>query len=384
MKLDGFDLYSNFIYLGSMLSGLFICTLYKKSMYQEAGRSRALWCFLAASPLSLVLGLRSYQVGYDTYMYTYHMYGRLEALAEREFVFAAVIRFLHWLTQGKHYTVMLLFFSYAAVFLSLYAAVLISGSRDISVFYIGYCLIFGLCLTDQFRQLLGCAVFLLALALYKNGKKTACMVCICLGFGIHNTMAAAVACYAACCAAVKNTERKVRVQYTPGRHAVFIYSWKLIIFCITVITGVTLFYKSRAFMQLLIQFVPDSYIRYFTSRLDYQRIGFGLVLDSMIVVPNLFLGRYAQTGQEKAMRLFGFFIPVFRICGYVSYFLYRLLFYPEIILLAFYSMIMGNCSVPGKWKKAVCLIAVLYYAVNYMYLNNHGAFPYRFYFAANY
>ena len=380
MKRDGFDLYSNLIYLGAMACGLFFIMLYKKSTYHTRGRYKMLWCFLAAAPLSLVLGLRSYHVGFDTYMYTYHMYGRLEALTEREFVFAGLMRLLHSLTQGKHYPVMLLFFSFAAVFLALYAAVLLSGWQNAAVFFTAYCLIFGLCLTDQFRQLLGCSFFLAALAQNQKKKKAACTACICLGFGIHNTLAAALVCYAACCAAVKNTEKKIKIRYAPKYHAVFTFSWKLILFLAAVSAGTILFYKSEAFLQFLIQLVPDSYLRYFTDRLDYQRIGLGFLLDTMIIIPALFLREYARSDSEKAMRLFSFFIPVFRVCGYVSYFLYRLLYYPEIVLLAFYALIMTKYRVPGKWKTGIIFICVLYYAVNYMYLNHHGAFPYQFYF----
>lgn len=380
MSMQGFDLYSNFIYLGSMGLGLLICLADQHGFVRSSGKHhRGFWCAAAALPFSIVLGLRSWKVGYDTYVYIYHMYGHLEGFSEREYVFAAVVRLLHWLTDGGFYPVMLLAFSFAAVFLALYAADAVSISCNLPVFYAGYCLLSGLCLTDQFRQLLGCSLFLLALAMYNNKKRFAFVAACLAGTGIHNTILIAFLIYWLCSLAADGKEREVLVWYR--RHSIMVtLGWRKALLLALAVTGAVFFYVDRRFLQFVVQFVPESYMQYFTSRLDYQKIGFGLLLDSMIVIPSLFLSRYTQTKQEKTMRLFGFFIPVFRVLGYVSYFLYRLLYYPQIVLLAFYAVIFSKTDVPGYWKWATAGIALVFYAVNYMYMNNHGAFPYQFYF----
>lgn len=384
MGRDGFDLYSNFIYLGSVAIGLCVCLAFRYGCFRLAqGSYRGIRCALTALPFAAALGLRAYHVGYDTYAYAYHMYGNLTISSSgREYTFSTMVRLLHWLTDGRNYTVMLLFFSFAILYAAFYAADRIGGNSNLAVFYTAYCLISGLCITDQFRQLFGCSLFLLALAMYYSKQKAAFIIMVFLAVGVHNTAAIAFAVYLACCFVVQENERRLGIWTASGHNLVFAYSFRLALFLSLVVVGTWLFYTSSDFIDFVAQVMPKAYVNYITARLDYKQIGFGLLLDSMIVVPGIFLNRYAQTKQEKSMLLFGLLVPAFRVCGYVSYFLYRMLYYPQIVLLAFYGAVLAKEKVPGYWKWAVCLISALFYVVNYMYMNNHGAFPYRFYFEA--
>lgn len=381
MEKGGLDLYSNVIYLGSMGAGLLFCLAYQSGCFR-LGReiSRGAGCALAALPFALILGLRAYTVGYDTYSYTYHIYGSLITNADREVVFSFVVRLLHWLTGGKNYTAMLLFFSFATVFLAFYASDLLGGRRRMTVFYSVYCLMFGLCVTDQFRQLLGCSLFLLALAFYYKDKKAVSLFVAFLAAGVHLTSLLALAVYIVCCLVVREKERQVAFWFQAKRMCALVCSKRLVLFFVLLTTGTLLFYISGEFLELIAQLLPKAYARYITERLDYKQIGFGLLLDSMIAVPGIFLSRYTQNKKEKAMLLFGLLIPAFRICGYVSYFLYRMIYYPQIVLMAFYAVVLAKRPVPVYWKWIILGICGLFYAMNYMYMDYHGSFPYRFYF----
>lgn len=380
MIFGEFNLYSSNIYLMGILGSTVIAYLLCIFIPSTSKRSLKLKSFLAASPMSIVLGLRSMSVGYDTYMYTYYFYGRLEALPQDAILFSQTMVLLNKIFGPENYTIMLLFFSYATVFLAFYAAEVFNPQNNKPLFVLTFCLLFGLCITDQFRQLLGCSLFLMAISHFANKEKFSGVVYLVAGVLTHSTVIIALIIYLICGVIEKKENRNVRIILSHSKKVGFIVNPKALIFSAYVILVMALFFFSSSFLNLLINIAPESYLQYFTTRLQQESVGLGLILDSMIIIPLLFLRKYCISSQERTIYLFGFFIPVFRLCGYMSYFLYRMLFYPELAVIMLYAVLIKKDEVPRYWKYCIIAICALFYFVNYVYLNNHGAFPYTFYF----
>lgn len=374
------NVYSNILYLVGILGSFLMAYFFQKLTPNKIKIAQIFKSFLIASPMSIVLGLRSISVGYDTYMYSHYFFGKLEALPKTEFLFSQSMVLLNRMFGSDNYTIMLLFFSYATVFFAFYAIEKFNTNNSRAVYVLSYCLIFGLCITDQFRQLLGCSLFLMAIAYFSNEKRIRGIIYVIIGTFTHSTVLVVALVYLVCGLIEKSEFGNVRVQFSKENSMGFTLNPKALIFFGFVVVVLFLFFTSSSFLDFLINIVPINYTQYFTTRLNQESVGLGLVLDSMVIIPMIFLHKYCITHHERTIFLFGLFVPVFRLCGYMSYFLYRMLYYPELAVLMLYGVLLRRQGVPCYMKVIVVLICALFYYINYMYLNNHGAFPYEFYF----
>ena len=63
------NVYSNVLYLVGILGSTLIAWLFQKLSVHKTEIALVFKSILIASPMSIILGLRSMSVGYDTYMY---------------------------------------------------------------------------------------------------------------------------------------------------------------------------------------------------------------------------------------------------------------------------------------------------------------------------
>ena len=378
--MKGFDLRSNIIYTTAIILTILFARYYQ-SVNKNKTRTHVVGvASLVSLPMVLILGLRSINVGYDTYMYVHYMYERRKALPKAEVLFTWSLNALRYLFGSDKYYVMLLFFSEIAIVIAFAALLSVHEEIDFVWFVIAYLLIFALCLTDQFRQLIGVSMFLASVCFLYNKKYLSALLVLLAGTGIHNTVAIAGLLFCICYLIALDRIHETRILYGSDKYVSIKFSLFLFLCIILAAVGLFLLFKNKAFVDYVKTILPPKYVKYFTTYLRREKIGLGVVLDMMPILPVLLLKDKIQNRIEWTMYIFCYMAPLFRLCGYLSYFLYRMMYYPEIV--AFALMAILSCRMKEKtfWNITAIGFCIVFYVLNYVYLNNHGAFPYYFFF----
>lgn len=373
-----FNIESLIIYLIGIFGTTVLAYGYEKFSFHKKNTHLIWKVFIISTPMSLVLGLRSMTVGYDTFAYCYYYLERLESMPEHEFIFTGTIRLMNYFLGGTNYTPMLLIFAYSNFFLSIYAIEKIEEEHSVDFYALSYSLIFGLCITDQFRQLLACALFAISIIEYEQGKRLKSLFFFIWGIGNHFTIIIPTIVYWVC-SKVENfhgSEIDIALQRTTRIRI----KTKTLFFIGLVLFFLYLFFKSTKLIEILIWVLPGEYYTgYLTSKLIREAIGFGWLIEASIIFPLFFSHKYCKTQFERTLFLFALFVPVFRLTGYMSYFLMRLMYYPMIMVVVLYSILMKKRNVSKLWKNFTLLICIAFFVIKYIIYNEHGAFPYSFY-----
>ena len=95
------------------------------------------------------------------------------------------------------------------------------------------------------------------------------------------------------------------------------------------------------------------------------------------------MSRDIENNKESAIYLFALMAIPIRLFGYISYFISRMIFFPQMAMFLLYSKFItrerlykGRRHV--KLEIVLVLLSVIFFIVKYVVRNEHGAFPYIF------
>ena len=258
-ELD-FNLYSLAVYVAAILFSVFLSQRLLKARggYQPS----LINCIIVGMPMALVLGLRSISVGYDTIRYVENSYRLLANLPKTEFLFTWIVTLTNRIAGAQHYTLMLTVFALITVTVALFAVTRIEEEHDNTFFVLLFGLVFFLCSTDQFRQMIAVGFVALAIVYFNRKKYVACILSIVLGFGFHNTTIIAALLYAFCL--IMTSSRTTCITIRAGQLKLLQVKTSLLQVLAIVMAAVitVLLYNNLNIFNNILAIISPSYIRY--------------------------------------------------------------------------------------------------------------------------
>lgn len=369
---------SAFIYWTSFLISIFLSFLYQKSriISRDNGtvkiRSMSksvqiIWTLLIIIAPSLVIGIRDYSVGADTinvvnsYVridFVDSFSGTIDDIIGSGFIYA-LLRYFAFIISNGNITFYLLCLSLLTLYILVRALNEWIDRISLPFALFLYYAFFAMQLLNQTRQMLALSIFLLAFyPLFKRnyGKY---ILLILIASLIHYT--ALIGLF---------------LPLIHFRHTYF-YPIKKWFYYLMIVLSPLLLYP----VFILITYViPGSYRGYLTD-VNFEGIGFGLFLNIIpILLPILLFNRYLKDDTNE------FFIKIsmlsfpLRLSGYYSYFIMRMYYYGAISIILIIPTMVNN--IEGQVRRRFVLISIitlylLYYLINYMYLDTARMFPYK-------
>ncbi len=386
MVENSFHIQSVVLYVTAILVS---AGLSKKLLRSGGGgyRPSLIKCFVVAFPMALVVGFRSSSVGYDTIRYIENSYRLLANLPATEFLFTGLVKLTHWICGGQSYTLMLTSFAFISIVTPIYAVTRLEDEHDNTMFVFLFGLVFFLCTTDQFRQMIAVGFVALAVVYCQQNRYVACIVSTILGFGFHNTAILGMLMYVFC-RIVTSTKTTTLIIKAGQVRLLYLKTSLLQVFTIIIgiVVTVFLFNNLDLLKHLLATFLP-SYTKYLDRYLNISEIGMGWILDLMVMMPLLFMGRDMKNNKERACYLFALTAIPIRFFGYLSYFISRMMYFPQLVMLLLYSKLMvreRDYAGIRHSRKEYMLYAfsIAFFIIKYVMRNEHGAFPYVFWWNA--
>lgn len=355
------------IYVCSFLGSVLLAALYdviSKKIGRKNIAVKLFFSIIVALPIIIVIGVRHWTVGFDTYNYFRSYYrtgnlvgnnimGLIDFFIEPGFKLLQIVSFL--ITGGSAIGAVapMTLITVVAIFFALdrFEKGITFG---LALFY----LMFGLNMGDQARQIMAMAIASIGFKDLFDKRKFAFSIWVLIAALFH--LSVAILLVAVPFFDVKIQRRKI----------------EKIVVAITVLGGCVLVIFSSAFRS----FIPQTYQYLFTSVNSESSIGLGFFLDVIPVILPIFLLKNKQMSFKNEIILPLIFLSIpLRYAGYITYFMMRLYYYPSLIAVFFQSI---NVNSVCKLKKrvflrfSIALIYIVYFFVNYVYLGAHKMFPY--------
>lgn len=327
---------------------------------------RVIFRIIVISPMVVLIGLRSLEVGFDTS----HMSGLL---------FSGKYE-LGWLLENQHDPLFIIFgwllvpltsgnvqiglliTSLLTFYFLLCAFEKWSDVISIPFSMFAYCLYFALIGMDQFKQMLAMSILMYGLSLYRENKMILSGAWIVVAGLTHSTALIGLLIY------VFNIDM--------NKHPFIYFIVASGFICLTV--------ASEYLFQFLSYFFSDgNYDRYFTGEF-YIRAQYGegttglrFILDiAPCLIPVVFVKKLTPEYRRMFVIILFSTMPL-RMLGYQSAFLYRLYYGPAMVLTLAYGNIWKNANPQTGWisKSIMCITLIMYYFIAYS--TSHGVIPYQ-------
>lgn len=363
------DVRSLIIYMSCILISFFFVHIYN---YKRRDNFVYRWVgyILISTPVAFYVGFRGRTTGADTVTYIHHFLN-YDRINYGEATYKFFLNLANNIGNGKYYTILFLIYSFITmIFLVATLDMYIDNGKWTCALFMFYCFL-GLYMTDQMRQLAGVTLSFWGCALLQKKKYLWGAVWTILA-GLIHTSALVVCCGWILFYFIKN---RTDVAFTYRKNNIrFIVNFRT--FMVTFVSSVIILVFYEPLFRLCSNIVPEAYRQYFTTRVNVRTIGWGLLVD---VMPLLFLMVFAWEYGKKEMVEnewlydFSMLLLPFRIIGYFSFFIARLIYYPMFACIILIS-IKAAKSKKVFWYAIIMSLA--YFMINYMYFDLHGVFPY--------
>lgn len=361
--------------MGTLVFYLFImsATTALVSCYQSSLKARELQNLffrvisrlIVISPMVILIGLRSLEVGFDTsHMSNLLFSGRYELnwLLETQHdpLFILFGWFLVPITNGNM-QIGLLITSLLSFYFLICAFEKWSDVISMPFSMLAYCLYFSLIGMDQFKQMLAMSILLYGFSLYKEDRKLLSGAWILVAGLTHSTALIGLLIYA--------------FNIDINNHSIIYYCVPIVLILLTV--------ASEYLFQFLSYFFSDgNYDRYFTGEFYIRAqsgegtTGLRFFLDvAPCLLPIVFI-KYITPEYRRMFVILLFATMPLRMLGYQSAFLYRLYYGPAMALTLVYGNIWKNTNIQSGWIPRIILFTtlIIYYFIAYS--TSHGVIPY--------
>lgn len=316
--------------------------------------------FLIALPVAATLGMREFSVGYDTYNY-YMSYKQIKksfwetlinSSKKSEFGFL-IIRWIAYILFNGSLAGAVFPITLLTVMILIHAFVLFGKDTDVTLGLFMYYCVMGLNLCDQSRQLLACSIVAVGIYYLCNNRIPRFILIILLAGSVHNTA--------------------------------------LLFLLLAFLIGMNSLRPIEKFLCLLGGTIGVGFAAFGIVNSDYSQYvymlqngsaisGWAWVLDMLpVVIPLIMLK--ARNGTLRKLKIFSLSAIIFRILGYISYFVMRMYYYPAIISwVVAVEDYKGEKEVNSKYKrkrKIIAIIFIVYFIINYILLLQHNVVPYK-------
>ena len=366
----------------SQYCAVFIVSIYFAKIYENSvhagSRSNIehiLSFVLVVAPVSLMFGLRSYDVGYDTveHYWSYFQYYKYASFSDllqmgREPLYALLTYACYNIFHN--YTVNLLVISFLTNGIFFYAVTRFRQRISIPLAWFVYLFYFALLTEDQSRNMLGISIVMVSLQYVVHKRPVAFVITVAIATLVHFSMACGVLLYLA------NLESK---HGSRSHVSITVPLMIMILACVFI----QLIYN---LLGSVVTSFDSKYSRYFGEYATLEttsNTGLGFLL---VMIPNLFpvlIFRKQLSSNMDRLFLFAALLSCpLRMLGYESLFLSRLSYLPSAVMVLTYGSMYTRCL--NSKHRSVFLYAtvVLFvFCYIYMYTNTHGVVPYEIIFA---
>lgn len=356
------------VYLGVMVVSFLLAILYRNSIVKKELTSIVSdWIVrgLVALPVSLLFGLRSLEVGWDTASLVNVLFSsryNLSSLlaSQHDPVFTFLSKSLFFIAPNNTFLYLFLL-AFLTQFIFLSAVRRWENGRYLHTSYLTYLLYFALIGMDQSRQMLAISIMLYGTVQLIEGKRKAFLIYVTIAGLFHFT-----AFFAYIFLIFKMKDKRHRVLKT---------------LAIASVVFVTVF-PEILFSQLGRFFGNTAYFEYFTgryARLDGEEGGTGLrfVLDIIPCMAPLFFFRSLPKDSRWLIIISLLSTMPLRMLGYQSDFLYRIYYEPAIAIVFAYPYAFSYLSNKGRFFRCFMLILILLVYFYISYSTSHGIIPYE-------
>lgn len=324
------------------------------------------WISLIVLAPTIIVGVRHFNVGADTYNYWISFLNtEAEGTFFQNFKSSGLNRPLFFIFQylvfnifGGNPTFFLIFIA----FITLYTLVKaldrwiseISMPMGLFVYYS----IFGMQLLNQSRQMLALSFFFLAVTMLMKDNKRKYYLYLIISISIH---------FSALIGIIMPFIYFRRDKYNKLKKWMYYLVWAVSPLLISPV------------LSSLSRFMPQRYMIY-VANLSLDEIGFGLLLNIMpVFVPLLLFNKYLRSHSSQFLVRVSYLTFPLRLAGYYSYYLMRMYYYGAIFVIILIPIILEQ--IRHKSNKILAFfifvgLCMIYFIVNYLYVNNQVLFPY--------
>ncbi|MDY5122812.1 MAG: EpsG family protein [Treponema sp.] len=366
-KNQSFILYISSFGISILISYFYVLIkeLYKPSDFFSIFFIRTLFCILIAIPIASVFGHRGINVGWDTYNYIvgYKRIGRygrtlLDSL-EIGFTYLHIFsyRIFNMKSIGALYPM-----SFFTVFFISYGLDLWEKKYVLPFGLFLFYSYFGLNMQDQARQMLAISIVSISYYFYYSGEYRKFTFWILFATLFHTSSILIL---------VLLGFRKINFESNICR---------ILFYVILLVSIIALFCG----MNIILSKLPSHY-QYLLLQISDKSFGKKWIIDVLPFFITCFL-LIRIRGEEKnhwGERRIGFFTLPFRLGGYKTYFIMRLLYYPGLI-----SILTACCELDSddsnfyfdyKYRRLfLCLIFFIYFVIENYFIDTHNVMHYQY------
>ncbi|MFK4786230.1 EpsG family protein [Fusobacterium sp. MFO224] len=323
-----------------------------------------IWNFFIVIFPSIFLGIRGYNVGYDTHnnWINYLNVSNISLIKDFKEVGTSsplfwIFRVLSYKIIGNNVSLYLILLSFLTLIIMTYSLEYWIKEISLPMSLFLYYSFFGLQLMNQSRQMLALSILLYALKFKIENKNKYYFLIIFLGMMIHYSAIIGIGFYFLDFRK-KNYKLKKKVYF---------------VFFIAII------FLLPKLSFLLSKLMIVKY-RYYFLNYSFNKFGFGFYLNVLpVIFPVVLLRKYDKTKKGDYLKRILYLIIILRLMGYCSYFIMRMYYYSAIVLIILIPMLLNKVKNRGNRKiikVIIILIYASYYIVNYGYANSAQILPY--------
>ena len=320
-------------------------------------------CMIISLPVANVLGYRGTSTGYDTanYVMNYLNYGKenfswSKMLATDPGYYAITkISYILW-NGNKHGGLWLM------TFLTIwFVAISLSKVRGKGALPIGlftFYMIFGLNMGDQSRQLLSLSIMMLGIDKLLNGQTKRFIFYVIIATTVHlSSILSLVLLLLNYFDKIENNYLKIHINNIKIK-----LSYIFLILSSLGLLAIMLFSIS-----IIYRYIPSHYKYVLDAAITQGHLGLKWVLDTMPIIIMMILSNW-WAKSKKIVDRGPWYTIVFRISGYSSYFLMRIMYIPYYV--GIFTVSNNFTKINNKnYKMLFCLISIVL-LIAYFYLDN--------------
>lgn len=364
------DIRSLIIYMSCILMSFLFVHFYSNQKRADDFVHKWLNYILISIPVALFIGFRGRTTGADTATYIRHFFN-YDTINYGEITYKLFLLLSNYIGKGRYYTVLFLIYSFITmIFLVATLDIYIDNKKLNCALFMFYSFL-GLYMADQMRQLASVTLSFFGCALLQKRKYLLGCIWTVLATLMHISSLVVLAGWILFYV-LRNRSRVIFI-YGNGNIR-FVVNLRVFIFAFIVSFALPHFYIPLFRICAII--VPERFKQYFTTRVFVQKIGWGLLVDIMpLIFLILFAWQYGKKEMAENEWLYDFAMLLlpFRIIGYFSYFIARLIYYP---ILACIILISAKAAKSKKVLCAAIIMSIGYFSITYMYFDLHDIFPY--------
>lgn len=361
------------IYISAVFISMIIAFIYDLRKEKISKISRIVYFALSSLPYSILIGFRGVDVGYDTKNYVY-MYRNILDDEYFEILFRWICKVFFKLGYTKNYGYAFSVIAFITIFFFLYAVYVYDKKTSITFSLFVYLMFYGCIMTDQMRQTAAMSLFLVSIAyICKKEYKLAFLYGV-IGCTMHTSVIFAYIVL------VPISFLKLNSSVTLQLYAVKYYV-SIRLFITIILSFIVIIFASNLWIKFFFAIVPVRYISYFTTRIDIQSIGFGIISDIIPIFLLLIIGFVSKKkAKDGIIYAYGGIGIIFRLLGYFSFFLARMAYYPNLVSIMALPSYINKYSIGVRigLKMLVIFAAIWYFLMFSVHYNQHNAFPYYF------